>query len=149
MKIILLQDVKGTGKKGEILNVAEGFARNYLLPRGLAIEATEKNLKELERQKALEAKKKAEELKNARELAEKLSKVSLTLAVKTGEGGRLFGSINTKDIGDALEKKHGLVVDRRKIELKGAIKSLGTYPVTIKLHPEVAATIQVQVTSAE
>ncbi|MFZ5752990.1 MAG: 50S ribosomal protein L9 [Bacillota bacterium] len=149
MKVILLQDVKGTGKKGETLNVAEGFARNFLIPRGLAVLATEKSLKELERQKALEAKKKAEELKNAQELAQKLSKVSLTLAVKTGAGGRLFGSINTKDIGDALEKKYGLVVDKRKIELKGAIKSLGTYPVTIKLHPEVTAAIEVQVTSGE
>jgi large subunit ribosomal protein L9 len=149
MKVILLQDVKGTGKKGETLNVAEGFARNFLIPRGLAVLATEKSLKELERQKALEAKKKAEELKNAQELAQKLSKVSLTLAVKTGAGGRLFGSINTRDIGDALEKKYGLVVDKRKIELKGAIKSLGTYPVTIKLHPEVTATIEVQVTSGE
>ena len=149
MKVILLQDVKGTGKKGETLNVAEGYARNFLIPRGLAIIATEKSLKELERQKSLEAKKKAEELQKAQELAQKLSKVTLTLTVKAGEGGKLFGSINTKDIGEALEKKYGLVVDKRKIELKGAIKSLGTYPVSIKLHPEVTATIEVQVTSAE
>lgn len=149
MKVILTQDVKGSGKKGEAINVAEGYARNFLFPKDLAIEATEGNLKELARQQAALAQKKAEELDKAKMLAKQLEKVSLTIAVKMGEGGRLFGSINTKDIGEQLEKKYGLALDKRKIELKGPIKNLGTHPVTIRLHPEVTATIDIKVIAAE
>jgi len=149
MKVILIQDVKGSGKKGDVVNVAEGYARNFLFPKNLAIEATEANMKELARQKAALEAKKAEELGNARLLAKQLEKVSLTLPVKIGEGGKLFGSINTKDIGEQLEKQYGLEIDKRKIELKGPIKSVGTYQVAIKLHPEVTATIDIKVIAAE
>jgi len=149
MKVILTQDVKGSGKKGDTINVAEGFARNFLFPKNLAIEATDGNMKEIARQKAVLEAKKAEELGNARLLAKQLEKVSLTMAVKIGEGGKLFGSINTKDIGEELEKKYGLELDKRKIELKGPIKNLGTHQVAIKLHPEVTATIDIKVIAAE
>lgn len=147
MKVILIQDVKGTGKKGELINVAEGFARNYLFPKALAMEATEGNIQELKRQKEIMDQKKAQELAQAREVAQELEGTVVPIRIKTGEGGRLFGSINTKDIGDGLEKLKGFAIDKRKIELKSPIKQLGTYPVTIKLHPEVTATISIQVLS--
>lgn len=149
MKVILTQDVKGSGKKGEIINVAEGYARNFLFPKNLAMEATDGNMKEVARQKAELLQKKAEELGNARLLAKQLEKVDISLSVKIGEGGRLFGSINTKDIGEELAKKCGLEIDKRKIELKGPIKNLGIHPVAIKLHPEVTATIDIKVIAAE
>ncbi|MFY9175111.1 MAG: 50S ribosomal protein L9 [Peptococcia bacterium] len=149
MKVILTQDVKGKGKKGEIVNVSEGYARNFLFPKNLALEATEGNLKELARNKAILEQQKAEELAEAKLLAKQLEKISLTLAVKTGGDGRLFGSINTKDIGEEIEKKHGLVIDRRKIDLKGPIKNLGDHKVNIKLHPEVTATININVVAAD
>lgn len=149
MKVILTGDVKGTGKKGDIVNVSEGYARNFLLPKGVAVEANEKNMKELEKNKAELQKRKAAELENARSLKKELDEIVLQLKVKTGEGGRLFGSITAKDIGDALENEHQLVIDKRKIELKGPIKSLGDHPVVIKLHPEVSATLKVTLSAAE
>lgn len=149
MKVILTQDVKGSGKKGDIVNVAEGYARNFLFPKKLAVEATEANLKEVARNKAILAQKKADELTEAKLLAKQLEKISLTLAVKIGEGGKLFGSINTKDIGEEIEKKYGLSIDKRKIELKGPIKNIGPHQVTIKLHPEVSANIDINVVAAE
>lgn len=147
MKVILTQDVKGTGKKGDIINVAEGYGRNYLIPRGLAVEATSANLKELARQKESLERKRENEKKKALELAQQLEGLVLTVEVKAGEGGRLFGSINTKDISEALLNKKGLAVDKRKIELKSPIKELGEHPVNIKLHPELTATIKVIVTA--
>lgn len=149
MKVILTGDVKGTGKKGDIVNVSEGYARNFLLPKGLAVEANEKNMRELEKNKAELLKKKAAELENARSLKKELDDIVLQLKVKTGEGGRLFGSITAKDIGDALEKEYQLVIDKRKIELKAPIKSLGDHPVVVKLHPEVSATLKVTISAAE
>ena len=149
MKVILKTDVKGTGKKGEVINVAEGFARNYLFPKGLALEANEGNLKNLASKKENQKKKEEEELQEARQLGEKLKGIVLTLPVKTGEGGRLFGSISNRDIGEALEKEKGLLIDKRKIELNGTIKSLGMYSVIIKLHPRVTAAIEVKVVAAE
>lgn len=149
MKVILISEVKGTGKKDEIINVSEGFARNFLFPKNLAIEANEKNLKELERQKAYVDKKKADELDKARNLKQQLDKLAISIAVKAGEGGRLFGAITAKDIGDSIEKLHKLNIDKRKIELKTPIKTLGNHTVTIKLHPEVSATFNVNITAAE
>lgn len=149
MKVILTQDVKGSGKKGEIINVAEGYARNFLFPKNLAMEASDGNLKEVARQKAELLQKKAEELGNARLLAKQLEKVNITLAVKIGEGGKLFGSVSTKDIGAELEKKYGLEIDKRKIELEGPIKNLGTHKAAIKIHPEVTANIDIKVIAAE
>ncbi len=149
MKVILMQDVKGTGKKGDAINVAEGYGRNFLLPKGLAIEATPANIKELDRQKASFAKRTADELQKASVLKKNLDEISVELPVKTGEGGRLFGSITSKDIGEAIEKQHRIIIDKRKIELKSPIKSLGEYPVTIKLHPQVQATVSIKVITAE
>lgn len=149
MKVILLQDIKGTGKKGEIIKVAEGFARNHLLPKKLAVEASEGNLNDLKHQKANLERKKAEELSAAKELKARLNEKTVTLAVKMGEGGRLFGSINTKDIAERIEQEHGILIDKRKIELQGPIKAIGTHPVNIKLHPEVTVKIQVQVIAKE
>lgn len=149
MKVILKADVKGTGKKGDIINVAEGFARNFLFPKGLALEASEGNMKDLASKKETQTKRKEEEYQEARLLGKQLAGTVLTLPVKTGEGGRLFGAISNRDIGEALEKAKGLAIDKRKIELSGTIKNLGTYEVGIKLHPKVTATIQVQVIATE
>ena len=149
MKVILKKDIKGTGKKDEIINVTEGYARNYLFPRGLAVEATPGNLQDLERKQKSQEQKEERELQQARELGEKLKKVHLKIPVKTGEGGRLFGSINNRDIGEILEKENGLKIDKRKIEVEGTIKELGTYAITVKLHPQVAVMMQIQIIEAE
>ncbi|MCG0314481.1 MAG: 50S ribosomal protein L9 [Calditerricola sp.] len=146
MKVIFLKDVKGQGKKGEVKTVSDGYARNYLIPRGLAVEATESNLKILEAQKRSEAKRKAQELAEAKALAEKLEKTTVTIAAKAGEGGRLFGAVTSKQIAEALAKQ-GLAVDKKKILLDEPIRALGTVRVPVKLHPDV--TVQLAVTVVE
>ena len=148
MKVILKQDIKGTGKKDDLINVAEGYARNYLFPKGLAVEATAGNLEDLVQKKKSYDKKQERELQQAQELGAKLKKVSLSIPVKTGEGGRLFGSISNRDIAESLEKEKGLKIDKRKIEMEGTIKELGSYAVTIKLHPQVSVKIQVKIVEA-
>jgi len=145
MKVILLQDVKGTGKKGEVKEVAEGYARNFLIPRKLAQPATEGNLNALIEQKRLETKKKEEELKRAKELSARLEEITVQLRTKAGEGGKVFGSITSKQISQALKQQHQLHVDKKKIMLNEPIRSLGVTKVPIKLHPEVTATLSVQV----
>lgn len=147
MKVILQQEVKKLGKKGDVLEVSEGYARNYLLPHKFAIPATAGNVNAAQQQKDSEAHKAKRLLDEARLHAAQVAKLSVTVAVKTGEGGKLFGSVTSKDIADALKAQHGLDIDKRKIEIKDALKALGTYPVTIKLHPEVSAQIEVQVTA--
>ncbi|HEY8341856.1 MAG TPA: 50S ribosomal protein L9 [Calditerricola sp.] len=144
MKVIFLKDVKGQGKKGEVKNVSDGYARNYLIPRGLAVEATESNLKTLEAQKRSEAKRKAQELAEAKALAEKLEKTTVTIAAKAGEGGRLFGAVTSKQIAEALAKQN-LAVDKKKILLDEPIRALGTWRVPVKLHPDVTAHLVVTV----
>ncbi|GAB6934973.1 MAG: 50S ribosomal protein L9 [Bacillota bacterium] len=146
MKVIFLKDVKGQGKKGEVKTVSDGYARNYLIPRGLAVEATESNLKTLEAQKRSEAKRKAQELAEAKALAEKLEKTTVTIAAKAGEGGRLFGAVTSKQIAETLAKQ-GLAVDKKKILLDEPIRALGTVRVPVKLHPDV--TVQLAVTVVE
>jgi large subunit ribosomal protein L9 len=146
MKVIFLKDVKGKGKKGEIKNVADGYANNFLFKQGLAIEATPANLKALEAQKQKEQRQAAEELANAKKLKEQLEKLTVTIPAKAGEGGRLFGSITSKQIAEALQAQHGLKLDKRKIELADAIRALGYTNVPVKLHPEVTATLKVHVT---
>jgi large subunit ribosomal protein L9 len=148
MKVILLQDVKGTGKKGDTVNVAEGYARNFLIPKKMVVEANEGNIKELQRQKNVDANKKSQALEHARDLEQRLKGLTLTLPAKAGEAGRLFGALTNKDIGDALEKDHGILIDRRKIELKNAVKTLGEHEALIKLHPEISLSIQIQVIEA-
>jgi large subunit ribosomal protein L9 len=145
MKVIFLQDVKGRGKKGEVKNVADGYAQNFLIKQGLAIEANNANLKALEAQKNKEKKNAAEELAKSKELKETLEKLTVELKAKAGEGGRLFGSITSKQIAEALQKTHNIKVDKRKIEMEDAIRALGYTNVPVKLHPEVTATLKVHV----
>ncbi|AOT70530.1 50S ribosomal protein L9 [Geosporobacter ferrireducens] len=145
MKVILLKDVKGIGKAGEIINASDGHARNYLIPRGLAKEATEGGIKVLEKQKAAEARKKQEELQEAKVLAEKLSSLIVSLKGKAGEGGRLFGSITSKDIAEGLEKQHKIKMDKRKIQMDNPIRELGASFVEIKVYPEVIAKMKVEI----
>jgi large subunit ribosomal protein L9 len=148
MKVILKADVKTLGKKGQVCEVSDGYARNFLFPRGLALEATSGNLNDLASKKANEERKKAKEKQDAQILAEKLSSITIEVSTKTGEGGRLFGSITNKEIAEALKAKYGIEIDKRKLELKEPIKALGTFTVTAKLHPEVSAQLQVHVTAS-
>lgn len=137
-----MEDVKGQGKKGEVKNVSEGYARNYLFPRKLAIEATTANLQQLKEQKDAVARKEAQELADAKALSERLEQQKVVILAHAGEGGRLFGAITSKHIGDALQKL-GFDVDKRKIQLSDPIKGLGGHRVQVKLHPEVTATVTV------
>lgn len=145
MKVILLEDVKKLGKKGDLVDVSDGYARNFLFPRNLAKEATEGSLKQLKQEKDALAKKKQKELEQAKELAKVLSNTTVTLKVKAGEQGKLFGSVTSKDISEALKQQYNLEVDRRKIELQEPIKSVGSYKVDIKLAPEVDAKLSVKI----
>ena len=145
MKIILKADIKDVGKKGELINASDGYARNYLFPRNLAMEATEGNIKTLEHQKAKEAKKKSEELQNAKDFAKKLSGLEIFIKVKTGESGKLFGSITSKDIVEEIKKQHKIEIDKKKIILEDAIKLAGIYDVEIKVYPEVHGKIKVNI----
>lgn len=145
MKVILQQEVKKLGKQGDILEVSEGYARNFLLPKKLAIPATNANINAITQQKASEAHKTQKLLDEAKVMASQLGKVEVTIPVKAGEGGKIFGSVTAKDIADALNVQHGVEIDKRKIDLKDAIKSLGTTTVAIKIHAEVSSQIQVHI----
>ena len=145
MKVILKADVKSLGKAGELVNTSDGYARNMLIPKGAAIEATEGNVRSLEKQKQLAAEKKAEEKAAAQAMAEKLNAVGVTIKTKAGEGGRIFGSITSKDIADALKDQHKLTVDKKKIQLDNPIKSTGEMSVNVKLYSEVSAQLKVTI----
>ncbi len=145
MKVIFLQDVKGKGKKGEVKDVAEGYARNFLIPRGLAEPATPSNMKKLEQQKKAVQKKEEQEKAEAQQLKEKMEALKLTIQAKAGEGGKLFGSITSKQIAEELKKHHKIEIDRRKMQLDEPIRTLGVTEVPIKLHPDVQAVLRVQV----
>ena len=145
MKVILLQDVKSLGKKGEIVNVNDGYARNFILPKKLGVEATGKNLNDLKLQKNNEKKVAQENLDAAKKLAAELAEGKVELAIKVGEGGRAFGSVSSKEIAAAVKEQMGLDVDKKKIQLKEAIKSLGTHIVAVKIHTEVTAELKVSV----
>ena len=149
MKVILLQDVKNLGKKNTLVNVSDGNARNYLIPRGLAVEATPSALNEMKMRENAEKTRKENELSSARKLADKLNGARITIATKAGENGKLFGSITTKDIADKIEQEHKVQVDRKKIVLPDAIKSIGDYDIELKLYTGVSATIKVQVVNQE
>lgn len=144
MKVIFLKDVKGQGKKGEVKNVSDGYAQNFLIKQGLAIEANNANISTLEGQKKKEEKRAAEELADAKKLKEVLDQTTVELTAKAGEGGRLFGSITTKQIAEVLQKKNGIKIDKRKMEIE-AIRTLGHTKVPVKLHHEVTATLTVHV----
>lgn len=146
MKVIFLEDVKGKGKKGEVKEVSTGYAQNFLLKNNKAVEATAANLSQLDGQKKRAQKDAAAELAEAKQLKEKIDSLTVELKAKSGEGGRLFGSITSKQIAQALEKQHAIKVDRRKMELADAIRALGFTNVPIKLHPDVAAVLKVHVT---
>lgn len=145
MQLILLDDVKKLGKKGDVINVAEGYARNFLIPRNLAVEATGGKLKNLEMQKRAVNDQKQKTENKARELGSKIEGLKIIISTRVGEAGKLFGAISNKDIAEALQNNHGLVVDKKKIILKNPIKALGEYPIVIKLHPAVQAQITLNV----
>lgn len=146
MKVVFLKDVKGKGKKGEIKNVADGYAHNFLIKNGYAVEATSSALSAVEGQKKLTEKQAAQELANAEALKEELEALTVELKAKSGADGRLFGSVTTKQVATALEKVHGIKVDKRKMELDDAIRTLGYTNVPVKLHQDVTATLKVHVT---
>ena len=146
MKVILLQDVKALGKKGEIVNVNDGYARNFILPKKLGLEATGKNLNDLKLQKANEEKVAQQLLDEAKELGKKLEAGKVEVKIKVGEGGRTFGSVSTKEVAVAVKEQMGYEIDKKKIQLKDAIKTLGTHTVPVKLHPKVTAELKVIVT---
>ncbi len=145
MKVILLKDVKGLGKAGDLVNAKDGYARNFLFPKGNAVEATPANLKKWEEEKAQEAEKKEKEYEEALKLKEKLENISVIIEGKAGEGGRLFGSITSKDIADALKSQHKIDMDKRKIELKDNIKSLGITEVDVRVYAELLGKLKVNV----
>lgn len=145
MKVILQQEVKKLGKKGDVIEVSEGYARNYLLTQKLAVPATAINVNNASQKKASEERKVQQAVDEANLLAAQMSKVEVTIPVKIGEGGKIFGSVTSKDIAEALAAQHKVELDKRKIDLKDGIKGIGTYPVSIKLHPEISAKIQVHI----
>lgn len=147
MEIILLQDVKALGKKGEIVKVSDGYARNFILPKNLGLEATPKNMNDLKLQKAAEAKKQQEILEQAQELGKEIEAKSVTLKIKAGEGGRTFGSVSSKEIAIAIKEQLGLDIDKKKLQLNDPIKNMGSYTVPVKLHPKVTAELKVKVDS--
>ena len=146
MIVILTKDVKGTGKAGDVVKVSDGYARNQLIPKGFAKEATQGNVRSLEKQKALAEEKREEKKAAAQKLAERLEKVTVNIQTKGGENGKLFGSITSKDIAEALENQEGVKVDRKKIDLPAPIKQTGVQTVTVKLFEGVAAKLKVSVT---
>lgn len=143
MKVILLEDVKSLGKKGEIVNVNDGYARNFILPKKLGVEANSRNLNDLKLKKDNEKKVAKENLEAAKALAEKIQAGQVELRIKVGEGGKAFGSVSSKEIAAAAKEQMGLDIDKKKIQLKEVLKSLGTHNVPVKLHPEVTAELKV------
>ncbi len=148
MKVILLKDEKKLGKKGDIVEISEGYARNFVLPKKIAAEATAKNLNDLKLQKAHEAKVAQEQLDAAKALADKLEAKEVVVKIRAGEGGKAFGSVSSKEIAAACKEQHGLDVDKKKIQLQENLKSFGTVEVVVKLHPQVSARLVVKVEEA-
>ena len=148
MKIILLQDEKKLGKKGDIIEASDGYARNYILPKKIGVEATAQNRNDLKLQKANDAKVAKEQLEAAQALAKDLETKQVVVAIKAGEGGKTFGSVSSKEIAAALKEQHKLEIDKKKIQLPESLKSIGSYEVSVKLHPQVSAKLTVKVTEA-
>lgn len=147
MQVILLQDIKGVGKKDEIINANDGYARNYLLPKKLGVEANKENLSKLKAKNDSKAYKKSVEKEEAQKIAEKLKGILLKIPVKSGENGKIFGSITSKEIADNLKEQYGIDVDKKKIDLKEPIKSLGSFNVNIKLFEGVLGNLKIQMIS--
>lgn len=146
MKVILMKDVKGSGKAGAVVNVSDGYARNKLIPQGMAKEATKTNMKALERKRAAEEEAQAEAKAEAEAVRGQLDKITLEISAKGGEGGRLFGSITSKDIAEAVGKQCGVSLDKRKIQLEVPIKEAGLVTVPVKLYTGITASMKVNVT---
>ena len=146
MKVILKEDVKSLGKKGQIVEVSDGYARNFILKKGKGVEATSKNLNDLKLQKANEDKIAQENYEAAQELGKKIEAGQIQVSIKTGEGGKAFGSVSSKEIAEEAKSQLGLDIDKKKIQLKETIKTLGTHNVPIKLHPKVTVELKVVVT---
>lgn len=149
MKVILLEDVKSLGKKGQIVEVSDGYARNFVLPKKLGLEANGKNMNDLKLQKANEEKVAKEQLEAAKAFAAEMETKEVIVSMKSGEGGRTFGSISSKEIAEAAKTQCGLEIDKKKIQMQDAIKSLGVYEVTVKLHPKVSGKLKVKVQEAK
>ena len=148
MEVILLEDVKSLGKKGEVVKVNDGYARNFILPKKLGVEKTDKAMHELKLQKAAEAKRQQEILEEAQALGKQIEAGSIVLKMKAGEGGRTFGSVSTKEIAVAMKEQLKLEVDKKKLQMADPIRNFGTYHVPIRLHPKVTAEITVKVEQA-
>lgn len=148
MKIILLQDEKKLGKKGDIIEASEGYARNYILPKKIGVEATAKNMNDLKLQKANDEKKAKELLEAAKALAADLETKTVVVKIKAGEGGRTFGSVSTKEIATAVKEQFNLEIDKKKIQLPEALKNFGSYEVAVKLHPQVTGKLTVKIVEA-
>lgn len=148
MKVILLQDVKKLGKKDDVIEVSEAYARNVLIAKKAAVEATPANLNNIKLKKGSEARKAQIQAEEAVLLGAQLKKVTVTIPVKIGEGGKLFGSVTGKDVADALEKQCKIAIDKRKIEIDGTVRGEGTYTATVKVHPEVTSQVTVNVVKA-
>lgn len=148
MKIILLQDEKKLGKKGDIIEASEGYARNYILPKKIGVEATPKNLNDLKLQKANKDKIAKEQLDAAKTLAAQLEDKQIIVKIKAGEGGKVFGSVSSKEIAAACKDQHGIDLDKKKIQLPESLKNFGSYEVSIKLHPQVTGKLTVKVIEA-
>lgn len=148
MKVILLEDVKSLGKKGEVVNVNDGYARNFVLPKKLRVEATGKNMNDLKLQKANEEKVAKEHLEAAQAFAKEMENDHVVVSIKAGEGGRTFGSVSSKEIATAYKEQCGKEIDKKKIILPEPIKSFGVYEVAVKLHPKVTGTLKVKVQEA-
>lgn len=148
MKVILLEDVKSLGKKGEVVNVNDGYARNFVLPKKLGVEATGKNMNDLKLQKANEEKVAKEHLEAAQTFAKEMENDHVIVSIKAGEGGRTFGSVSSKEIATAYKEQCGKEIDKKKIILPESIKSFGVYEVAVKLHPKVTGTLKVKVQEA-
>ena len=147
MKVIVIKDTKNVGKKGDIKNVSDGYAKNFLIPKGIVMEATDANIRDLERKKAADAEKRATDKASAEVLKKKLSEIETVLKTKAGEGGKVFGSVTSKDISDALKEQHGIEIDKKKIVLDTPIKQLVEYTIEAKLYQEVTGSFKVTVTA--
>lgn len=148
MKVILLEDVKSLGKKGDTVNVSDGYARNLLFPKKLGIEATPKNMNDLKLQRANQEKVAKEQLEAAKAFAEVLAAKEIVISIKVGEGGKTFGSVSSKEISEAAKAQYDLDIDKKKIQLAAPIKAVGTTSVPVKLHPQVTAQLKVTVKEA-
>ena len=148
MKIILLQDEKKLGKKGDVIETSEGYARNYILPKKIGVEATPKNMNDLKLQKANSEKIAQEQLDAAKTLAAELESKIVIVKIKAGEGGKAFGSVSSKEVVAALKEQHNIEIDKKKLQLPENLKNFGSYEVAVKLHPQVTGKLTVKVTEA-